>query len=704
MIDQLRAFTYERQRLGQAAPNAARALTDVIARLQLTSVRAALAARPREEDDRARSSASSTSCGCRPCACRSTCCPAKTAHLAFRATPAPPADRKKRMKHFKFTEKRYEELREQILKAATEPLTLPELREKVGAEPEEFKGISAQMTRDGELLRVGAKGLRSNELALRRQRARPSRRRRGARLARRRVPARLRADPRQGLHVVGRRDRDPRQAGARRARHRGARRRPADPRQGPQGVRQGQEAAGRRPAAQVGQLHDGLRARRARPLRPSRRGQAVLRLPRRRPPGDPRRRPGGGHVGEGRGRAVRQGRRRRRARRSTSASTPSGRSWTRSRPALDLHARPRPRVVRRDPARDRLAPARAAAPSARRTASRTPRGVQNRIGSRTPTPAQSARAAFSAMSPPAGETTTRQPHDRARISVPWPPCVTTRSQAGIVREYDSHGTTTAFAGAGSDGGSRPFQVAITRTGSSASPSSAARSSRCDGSWAVDGATSTTGPEPGGGATGDDGGSHSSGPTTRTHDGQSRGYSSCGSRRHQRQRPRDARCGRTAAARARAAPGTRCTPAARARARARRAGRTRATSGVRGSRAPIEYGAKPGGRCGYRCGTSVATGTPSSSAASAGAGVRMSDTATSGANDAHHRPRLHRRPHRGRVRLQRRLRGREDLVLGRRRERPSRPPRPAPASAATSAAPRRGPRATSASPSASIGNA
>ena len=34
----------------------------------------------------------------------------------------------------------------------------------VGAEPEEFKGVSAKMTRDGELLRIGADGLRSNEL------------------------------------------------------------------------------------------------------------------------------------------------------------------------------------------------------------------------------------------------------------------------------------------------------------------------------------------------------------------------------------------------------------------------------------------------------------------------------------------------------------------------------------------------------------
>ena len=77
-------------------------------------------------------------------------------------------------------------------------------------------------------------------------------------------------------------------------------------------------------------------------------------------------------------------------------------------------------------------------------------------------------------------------------------------------------------------GSRPFQVAITRTGSPARPSSAARSSRCSRSCAVEGATSTTGPSPGGGSTFSPGGSHISGPTTRAHDGHSRGYSSCGS--------------------------------------------------------------------------------------------------------------------------------------------------------------------------------
>jgi hypothetical protein len=163
MVEQLRAFTYERQRLSRAALNAARALQDVIAvysshpsaPLSLHARAKKMTAAQFNRLDVLRLPAMRMSIHLLP---------AKTAHLAFHATPAPPADRRKRMRHFKFTEKRYEELRAQILKAATEPLTLPELREKVGAEANEFKGISAQMTRDGELLRVGASSLRSNEL------------------------------------------------------------------------------------------------------------------------------------------------------------------------------------------------------------------------------------------------------------------------------------------------------------------------------------------------------------------------------------------------------------------------------------------------------------------------------------------------------------------------------------------------------------
>jgi len=163
-VEQLRAFTYERQRLGRAAPGAARALTDVIgvysshpsAPLSLHARTEKLTGAQFRKLDTLRLPAMRQSIHLLP---------RKTAHLAFHATPAPPSDRKKRMKHFKFTEARYAALRKTILEHATEPLTLPALREKVGAEPEEFKGVSAQMTRDGELVRIAAEGLRSNELA-----------------------------------------------------------------------------------------------------------------------------------------------------------------------------------------------------------------------------------------------------------------------------------------------------------------------------------------------------------------------------------------------------------------------------------------------------------------------------------------------------------------------------------------------------------
>jgi len=163
VIEQLRAFSYERQRLGRAAPNAARALQDVIA-VYSSHPTAPLSLHARAEKMDAKAFHRLKAVRLPAMRMSIHLLPAKTAHLAFHATPAPAADRKKRMKHFKFTPQRYEALRKQILKAATEPLTLPELREAVGAEPEELKGVSAQMTRDAELVRVGADSLRSNEL------------------------------------------------------------------------------------------------------------------------------------------------------------------------------------------------------------------------------------------------------------------------------------------------------------------------------------------------------------------------------------------------------------------------------------------------------------------------------------------------------------------------------------------------------------
>src|SRR5438067_1677188 len=76
----------------------------------------------------------------------------------------------------------------------------------------------------------------------------------------------------------------------------------------------------------------------------------------------------------------------------------------------------------------RSSAARAASPgfsSARRAASRSVTGLSSRQGSLMPTLAQSARAAFSAMSPEWGTATTGHPEASARTSVPWPACVIT---------------------------------------------------------------------------------------------------------------------------------------------------------------------------------------------------------------------------------------------------------------------------------------
>ncbi len=73
----------------------------------------------------------------------------------------------------------------------------------------------------------------------------------------------------------------------------------------------------------------------------------------------------------------------------------------------------------------------------------------------------------------------------------------------------------------------PFVVAMTRTGSSASPSKQRRIRSQPGSWAVLLATRTSGPSPPGSSMSGWGSSNSSGPVTTASAGQARGYSSCG---------------------------------------------------------------------------------------------------------------------------------------------------------------------------------
>ena len=168
------------------------------------------------------------------------------------------------------------------------------------------------------------------------------------------------------------------------------------------------------------------------------------------------------------------------------------------------------RTARRAPPAE-ARPARAAAtadaprprpsPPGRRSRPCRRRGGRPAPGSRTRAPAPSSRG----------------PRGRSRASTPASSSSTRPTRPAAC----SPGRIT-----GSPSGRR-FQVASTRIGSPPSPASAARSSRCDGSWAVDGATSTSGSAPGGASTDPKGGSHITGPTTCTPAGQLRGYSSWG---------------------------------------------------------------------------------------------------------------------------------------------------------------------------------
>lgn len=165
VLDQVRAFTHERQRLGRAAPDAAAALRDVLAVYSShPSAPLALAARSaRMAPDDFRALA--------PRAVRLSAMRGSV-HLmlpedaarAFAALPEPPAARAQRLRTFALTEERFAELRAALRDAAGEPRTQAELTAAVGAPASEVKGASAVMARDGELVRVGAPGLRSNLL------------------------------------------------------------------------------------------------------------------------------------------------------------------------------------------------------------------------------------------------------------------------------------------------------------------------------------------------------------------------------------------------------------------------------------------------------------------------------------------------------------------------------------------------------------
>ncbi len=89
--------------------------------------------------------------------------PRDTAHLAFRAVKVPASVEESRMRYFELTPERYVELRAKVLEVADEPRSSAELKKLVGG-GDELRYVVGAMGREGQLMRVGAEGLRSNAL------------------------------------------------------------------------------------------------------------------------------------------------------------------------------------------------------------------------------------------------------------------------------------------------------------------------------------------------------------------------------------------------------------------------------------------------------------------------------------------------------------------------------------------------------------
>jgi Winged helix DNA-binding domain len=160
--EQLRAFTYARQDLNRAAPDAATALRDVIA-VYSSHPSAPLSLYARAGRFSARSFRSLRTVRLPAMRGSIHVLPADTGHLAFRAIPEPPARGARRLRNAGISQERYAKLRETLLAEAAEPRSARELRDALDV-GESLTPVLRAMTHEGVLVRVGAPGLRSNEL------------------------------------------------------------------------------------------------------------------------------------------------------------------------------------------------------------------------------------------------------------------------------------------------------------------------------------------------------------------------------------------------------------------------------------------------------------------------------------------------------------------------------------------------------------
>ena len=156
--ERLRWFSYGRQRLGRAGRDPDAVLADVVGvysthptgPLSLLARCEPFTPEAYRELDAVRLPAMRGSIHLLPHA---------TAHLAFRATRGVPREELPP----ELTPEEYESLRATLLAAARKPVTARELRDATGATTT-LAPILGALTREGVLVRLGAHGLRSNEL------------------------------------------------------------------------------------------------------------------------------------------------------------------------------------------------------------------------------------------------------------------------------------------------------------------------------------------------------------------------------------------------------------------------------------------------------------------------------------------------------------------------------------------------------------
>lgn len=163
LTERLRWFTWRRQRLGRDAASLDEALRDVIAVYSShPSAPLSLFARAREfspeafrELDRERA--------LRLPGRSVFLMPKETAHLVFHSVPETDSRRAYVLKYFGLSPADYEKRKRKVVAAVRKaPVTAKELRAVTGVEKE--SQLVSLMCRDGVLRRIGADGLRSNQL------------------------------------------------------------------------------------------------------------------------------------------------------------------------------------------------------------------------------------------------------------------------------------------------------------------------------------------------------------------------------------------------------------------------------------------------------------------------------------------------------------------------------------------------------------